>query len=94
MKKISEMTEDEVRDYALSLEKEKEAFADKEKSYQAREQELTDLNKALQKRNNDLFMRVEQQNSAEDHAHEKEEKEEKTESCEDFARRLIEGGKK
>lgn len=93
--KISEMTEDQVRDYALQLENEKRAFADKEKQYQAREKELDELNKALQKRNNELFLKVEQQNGAE----EKEEnkptpEEEKTETCEDFARRLIEGGNK
>lgn len=92
MKKISEMTEDEVRDYALSLEQEKQSFIDKEKGYTDKIGELTDLNTQLQKRNNDLFMKVEQQYSAdtEDHAPQ----EEKTETCEDFARRLVQGGNK
>ena len=92
MKKISEMTEDEVRDYALQLEGEKSAFAEKEKNYQAREKELDDLNKALQKRNNELFLKVEQQNGVEEKEENKSTPEEKTETCEDFARRLIEGG--
>lgn len=92
--KISEMTEDQVRDYALQLESEKTAFLEKEKNYQAREKELDDLNKALQKRNNELFLKVEQQSGVEEKEEAKPTPEEKTETCEDFARRLIEGGNK
>ena len=93
MKKISEMTEDEVRDYALSLEQEKQSFTQKEKDYQAKIEEVTGLNTALQQRNNKLFMQLEQQGADDyDDQSADEEQEQKTETCEDFARRLIEGG--
>lgn len=61
MKKISEMTEDEVRDYALQLEGERainsQAIADKDNEIA----ELKGLNLDLQKRNRALFIQVEQQ---------------------------------
>lgn len=92
MKKISEMTEDEVRDYALKLESEKATFAEKEKEYQTANAELDSMNKALQRRNNELFLQVEQNVTAgKSDEKEKEPEKEKTESCEDFARRLLEG---
>lgn len=59
--KISEMTEDQVRDYALQLEEEKQAREEELAQAKIREQDLRDLNTALQKRNNDLFLKVEQQ---------------------------------
>lgn len=84
------MTEDEVRDYALSLQQEKQAFEQKENEYKSEIESLNGLNKALQKRNNDLFMKVEQQGSADDKKDDPAPpKEEKTETCEDFARRLL-----
>ena len=92
--KISEMTEDQVRDYALKLEGEKQAWSDKEKEYIEQINEVNGLNKALQKRNNDLFIQVEQQGATDTGTPAKEKEEESTETCEDFARRLIEGGKK
>ena len=85
MKKISEMTEEEVRDYALKLEQEKDAnaqaMADKDKSIA----ELTADVVALQRRNNSLFMQVEQQGK-QPPAPPQEEPEEPTESLEDFAK--------
>lgn len=92
MKKISEMTEDEVRDYALALEQEKQAFTEKEKGYQEKINEVTGLNTELQKRNNKLFMQLEQQGGDDyDDQPEPEKEEQKTETCEDFARRLLKG---
>ena len=55
------MTEDQVRDYALKLEEEKQAREEELAQAKIREQDLRDLNTALQKRNNDLFLKVEQQ---------------------------------
>ncbi|MBO7345330.1 MAG: hypothetical protein J6U92_05275 [Clostridia bacterium] len=61
MKKISEMTEEEVRDYALQLEQERDAntqvMADKDKVIS----DLKDDVVSLQRRNNKLFTQVEQQ---------------------------------
>ena len=55
------MTLEEVQDYALILEDQLQAKTDELTTEQARTLELQELNKALQKRNNDLFMKVEQQ---------------------------------
>lgn len=93
MKKISEMTEDEVRDYALQLEQEKAGFEQKEIEYKSQIDEVNGLNKALQKRNNELFLKVEQQGT-QDHADPVPNEDQQTESCEDFARRLVSGGNK
>lgn len=59
--KISEMTEEEVRDYALKLEEEKTAVAEQLAQKDTQIQEMRELNTALQKRNNELFLKVEQQ---------------------------------
>ena len=90
--KISEMTEDQVRDYALKLEQEKQEYIEREKQHEKDMSEMVVLNKQLQKRNNDLFMQVEQQNGVDDHKDPTPPKEEKVESCEDFAKRLLNGG--
>jgi len=61
MKKISEMTEDEVRDYALQLESDKavtdQQLADKDTEIAT----IKGINLDLQKRNRELFLKVEQQ---------------------------------
>lgn len=81
------MTEEEVRDYALKLEQENTAtaqvMADKDKV-------ITDLTAdvvALQRRNNNLFMQVEQQtkNSQGEQA-DPDNKEDEPESLEDFSK--------
>lgn len=94
MKKISEMTFEELQDYALSQDsKIKQLEQDNEKATKENA-ELTELNKSLQKRNNDLFMKVEQQaTGGSNDPEEKEEKAEEIQSCEDFARNLLEGDK-
>ena len=55
------MTEDQVRDYALKLEEEKTATEQKLAEKDTLLHDLRELNTALQKRNNDLFLKVEQQ---------------------------------
>ena len=88
--KISEMTEDQVRDYALKLEEEKAQYEEREKEKDGKIAELTDFNAALQRRNNELFLKVEQQAVKGTEEKAKEEKEE-IETCEDFARRIAKG---
>lgn len=90
MKKISEMTLEELQDYALALESDKQTLTDEKHELTAKNEELTGYNQALQKRNNELFLKVEQQITGPDTP---DPKEEKTESCEDFAKNLIMGGK-
>lgn len=60
MKKISEMDLDELRDYAVKLEDEKNAGAQREKDLGEQITKLTERNQILQDRNNNLFMQVEQ----------------------------------
>lgn len=87
---ISEMTLEQLQDYALTLEGEKTTLTDENNALKTKNEELTGYNQALQKRNNELFLKVEQQITGK-----KEEKpgEEKAETCEDFARNLIKEGK-
>lgn len=90
MKKISEMTLEELQDYAVTLEADKKELSDKLTEKESSLTEAHELNRQLQKRNNDLFMKVEQQYTPP--ALELE-KEEKTETCEEFAQKLVNGGK-
>ena len=87
MKKISEMSLEELQDYALDLET-KQAAAETEKTaLNGKISELTELNQALQTRNNSLLTKVEQQHNTitppADPA--------PVESCEDFAARIARG---
>ena len=54
------MTLEQLQDYAIKLEETVATNKQELEKATATNQELTDLNKALQKRNNDLFMKVEQ----------------------------------
>ena len=94
MKKISEMTLEELQGYALQLEDDKKSLTATiaEKDYQIKE--VNEYNRNLQAHNNSLLMRVEQQSDGNESAEKEKEKENKTESCEDFAIRLIQGGNK
>lgn len=85
MKKISEMSLEELQDYALQLEGEKKGFEDKATQDKTRIDELVDLNTKLQKRNNDLLMKVEQQPTADEG---KPAEPEKVQTCEEFARTI------
>ena len=84
------MNLEQLQDYALSLEQEQASSKERESALQTQITELTDLNKALQKRNNSLFMKVEQGPNPDI----EQPKEKTIESCEDFARKLILGGNK
>lgn len=88
MKKISEMSLEELQDYALKLQEDVAAGQTRENELTEKVNTLTGLNQSLQTRNNALLMKVEQQSSGPAEPP----KEEKIESCEDFARRLVKGG--
>ena len=85
MKKISEMTLEELQDYALDLEGKQTANAAKEKELNDKITELTGLNQTLQTRNNNLLMKVEAQQNTNASAPAEPAP---VESCEDFARRI------
>ena len=81
------MTEEEVRDYALKLEQENSAktqqIADKDKAIT----ELKDDVVSLQRRNNNLFMQVEQQTQYSQGVQaDPDNKEDEPESLEDFSK--------
>lgn len=88
MKNISEMSLEELQDYALSLEEERTAAAARESALNGKIGELTELNQALQTRNNNLLMKVEQKNAGTD----PDSAPAPVETCEDFARRIATGG--
>ena len=54
------MTEDQVRDYALQLEEEKTAREQELAEKDTLLNDMRELNTALQKRNNELFLKAEQ----------------------------------
>lgn len=87
--KISEMSLEELQDYALQLEEKNAGLETANAQLKIEKDELNGLNLTLQRRNNDLFMRVEQSGNATPVA---EPAPAKTENCEDFARKLVEGG--
>ena len=85
MKKISDMTLTELQDYALQLEQEKAAQAQQLEAKDTENKELTAANLLLQKRNNELFMKVEAGTRNEPTP----EPETDPESCEEFAAKNI-----
>lgn len=89
MKKISEMSLEEVQDYAVQLEQRVEEGKQREHDLEEQITELGTLNRNLQKRNSDLFMQIEQKPAGDPAPTEKEPV--TVESCEDFARKLIKG---
>lgn len=88
MKTISEMTLEELQDYALDLESKQTAAETEKTALNGKITALTELNQALQTRNNSLLMKVEQQ-----HTQTQTDQAEQTaiESCEDFAARIAKG---
>lgn len=84
-KNISEMSLEELQDYALNLRSVIDVKDKELDDLKADKVELQNLNKTLQKRNNELFMRVEQpiQSSTEGPAELP-----TVESCEEFAQNL------
>lgn len=85
MKPISEMTLEELQDYALELEGTNATLTEQNTALQNDKDELTKTNLALQQRNNRLFMQVEQ--GRKEPA--KDEDPQPVESCEDFATRTV-----
>lgn len=85
---ISKMTLEELQDYALSLEQDKQTLTEQNTTLTKENNELNTVNRALQKRNNDLFMRVEQsiKPPVEPATDPK-----KVVSCEEFAKNLFKG---
>lgn len=90
--KISEMSLEQLQDYALKLEQDNAVLKDDVTNKDNEVKELTGLNKALQKRNNELFMQVEQQGTEPDEQKE-EPKAPPVKTCEEFARDYVLGGK-
>ena len=88
--KISEMTLEQLQDYAVGLEEEKQVLADRCDAYEKEKSDLIGLNQQLQRRNNELFMKVEQQGAGEAAP---QPTPVAVESCEDFAKKLIKEGK-
>lgn len=78
------MTLEQLQDYAVQLENDKQGLVDQLASEQAKTSELQTLNTTLQKRNNELFLKVEQQPVGQMNDS-KVTDEEPTVSCEDFA---------
>lgn len=87
MKKISEMSLEELQDYALQLETEKTSLTDQLGEKDGKIKELNDTNLLLQQRNNKLFMQVEQGQKEDP----KPEEPEKVETCEEFALKNMKG---
>lgn len=86
MKKISEMNEDELRDYALELEQKNDAREQEMALKDVQIHDLRELNTALQKRNNDLFLKVEQQHVT---PSDEQEEPEPVQTCEEMATNLF-----
>ena len=84
MKELSEMTREELQDYALQLREEKSVLETEKSDLAGKLEETNELNKALQKRNNDLFMKVEQQGTPQGG----QEPPAPVQSCEEFAKTL------
>lgn len=87
---ISEMTLEQLQDFALQQQEQITTLQGENATLSGKLGELTELNTALQKRNNDLFMKVEQTVAP---TPEKPVPQTPTETCEDFARNLIKRSK-
>ena len=83
-KPISEMSLEELQDYALAQTEENEHLREALKEKETDAENMRVLNRRLQERNNDLFMKVEQGRKDPE-----ETPAEERESCEDFARKNI-----
>lgn len=87
MKKISEMTLEELQDYALQLETQNTDLTAQLGEKDASIKELNDTNLLLQQRNNKLFMQVEQGQKEDPTPDEPE----KVETCEEYALKNMKG---
>lgn len=87
---ISEMTLEQLQDFAIQQQEQITTLQGENATLSGKLGELTELNTALQKRNNDLFMKVEQTVVT---TPETPVTQTPTETCEDFARNLIKRSK-
>lgn len=87
MAKISEMSLEELQDYCLTQDNLIQALKDEIAQKDTEMAEMTDLNHALQVRNNQLFRRVEQ-GVVPDDTNDAGQDEPPTPSCEEFASNL------
>lgn len=95
MKKISEMSLEELQDHALKLEGDKKTLEQQVQDLKGEVEQTNNLNKQLQKRNNDMFVQLEQQATpGKTDKQENEEEEQQVPSCEEFAKNYILGGNK
>lgn len=92
MKKISEMTLEELQDHAVKQAEQITALSNEKKATEDKVAELQTLNTQLQKRNNELFLKVEQ--GTDIPGQKKKEEPVVVESCEEYAKKLILGGNK
>ena len=91
MKKISEMSLEELQDHAVKLESNNKSLTDQLTAKDNEIAQLNEDNKLLQRRNNALFLQVEQ--GTQERAPEQEQPPQAVESCEDFAQKLINNGR-
>lgn len=85
--KISEMTLEQLQDYAVELENKVQAKEEELQASATKQAELQDLNTTLQKRNHALFLQVEQQPERQEGA-DKLADPEPLKSCEDLGKEL------
>ena len=83
---ISEMTLEQLQDFAVKQQEQINSLQGEQAQLNGKITELTELNTTLQRRNNELFLRVEQGVMP---AAEEQKPEEKKETCEDFAKNLV-----
>ena len=89
--KISEMTLEELQDYAVKLEESVKAKDSELEQAKAKTVELQDLNTTLQKRNNELFLKVEQTPAPTENS-QNEDSPAPQETCEELGAKLFNGG--
>lgn len=92
MKKISEMSLEELQDYAVELESNNKGLTSQLTAKDTEIAQLNEDNKLLQRRNNALFLQVEQ-GTRESAPTEEQAPAKAVESCEDFAKNLINNGR-
>lgn len=84
---ISEMNLEQLQDFAIKQQEQINTLQGEQAQLNGKITELTELNTSLQKRNNELFLRVEQ--GVMPTAQEAAAPEVKKETCEDFAKNLV-----
>lgn len=90
--KISEMSLDQLRDHALAQESKINALEEEKKTAAADLEELRKTNLLLQTRNNELFMRVEQQHQQQPEGDQDDQDDhDDHETCEEFAIKNMKG---